>query len=652
MLSPQPIIVTKVQKVMELSHIHQKLLEPASDSISTDALPGRDMTYSEAADQSESPTTTVRSTLRVGQDIFRVVMVEPALHTSAPLYCRIVETSLDSEHEYEALSYVWGTAMATEPIQLKHAESDLNTFAGYSEQYITQNLEHALRALRLPDQLRTLWIDAICIDQNNIEERNEQIKLMGRIYSQCTRDLVWLGTSANKISRGMDLIQRLAKDGVRLSDLQDEQWSDIAAMIGANPVWKRVWIIQELYFAPKILLLCQDQSLEWDVLLSVLEENIEFRDIWLGEGDSSVRAKSHEVFANITHFQVIRHVKENRMQWFFDRKFIALVSMFGRWEATLTVDKIYALLNVAVDARDFPIDYRKSLEEVSLDLAEYVISSSKSLMILSVALGDPLQNYDRSLESTVQRYPMEDYEKLMGTSDDKPCPGWVVDISKDIPSTSGLTANGTTHFNACGRMKEPICSFSTDRRRITLSGWAVDSIRFMNEVSPVAEGETPRDRWVRDVRRWAPEDGEKKLYGPTNESFLNAYWATITTDRKLDKRISKEDDEGPLWYERYQTLEERIVPDEQAVLPGWKFGYSAGSIFCMFPPAAREGDLIVVFLGGQVPFLLRPLGWWANEYELVGEVYLHGFMDGQFFMKVLTEGRLDMLENPNTFVIV
>lgn len=105
---------------------------------------------------------------------------------------------------------------------------------------MTQNLEAALRVL---------WIDSICIDQ--MKESSEQVLLMGRIYHQCTRGLICLDTETDRIQRAMELIQRLTpsiENEMRLSELREDEWRDIEAMIGANPVWSRVLIVQELYF--------------------------------------------------------------------------------------------------------------------------------------------------------------------------------------------------------------------------------------------------------------------------------------------------------------------------------------------------------------------------------------------------------------------
>lgn len=90
--------------------------------------------------------------------------------------------SLDDDPEYEALSYVWGDPSVTKAIKLD----------GISFQ-VTENLESALRHLRHPSKDRVFWIDAICINQRDILERNTQVPLMSTIYGNCEGCIAWLG---------------------------------------------------------------------------------------------------------------------------------------------------------------------------------------------------------------------------------------------------------------------------------------------------------------------------------------------------------------------------------------------------------------------------------------------------------------------------
>src|SRR5215469_2551643 len=98
---------------------------------------------------------------------------------------------------YEALSYTWGGQERTHPIICNGATMT-----------ITENLYTALVHLRLADIERRLWVDALCINQGNINEKNEQIPLMMDIYKHATGIIVWLGQSSNNSSIAVAAIKR------------------------------------------------------------------------------------------------------------------------------------------------------------------------------------------------------------------------------------------------------------------------------------------------------------------------------------------------------------------------------------------------------------------------------------------------------------
>lgn len=96
--------------------------------------------------------------------------------------CELHKVSLEENPAYEALSYVWGDPKATLPITLNG-----------SLFHVTTNLGSALRRLRKTTKKRVIWIDALCINQQDMQERNEQVKIMGAIYASSQELLLWLG---------------------------------------------------------------------------------------------------------------------------------------------------------------------------------------------------------------------------------------------------------------------------------------------------------------------------------------------------------------------------------------------------------------------------------------------------------------------------
>ncbi|KAJ3545639.1 hypothetical protein NM208_g2414 [Fusarium decemcellulare] len=103
-----------------------------------------------------------------------------------PISCHLDVVSLEEKPEFEALSYTWGER------QRNNAKSRMRLNG--QDFPIAFNLETALRHLRSEADARALWVDAICINQADIEERNEQISIMRDVYSYSKRVLIWLGT--------------------------------------------------------------------------------------------------------------------------------------------------------------------------------------------------------------------------------------------------------------------------------------------------------------------------------------------------------------------------------------------------------------------------------------------------------------------------
>jgi hypothetical protein len=102
-----------------------------------------------------------------------------------PISCELKVVSLDDEPEYQTLSYVWGDPNIKTPIKLY----------GY-ELEVTENLGFALCRLRRARNVRTIWIDALCINQTDDDEKSHQVAMMGDIYERSTEVLLWMGDYA------------------------------------------------------------------------------------------------------------------------------------------------------------------------------------------------------------------------------------------------------------------------------------------------------------------------------------------------------------------------------------------------------------------------------------------------------------------------
>jgi len=121
-----------------------------------------------------------------GPRSIRVLVLQPARKAYHPVQFFFKETSLEGDSGprlcYEALSYTWGAPRGTRPI-LCEGRAIL----------VTPNCEQALLHLRQKFRPRNLWIDAICIDQQSVSEKNQQVPMMGDIYRRASRSILWLG---------------------------------------------------------------------------------------------------------------------------------------------------------------------------------------------------------------------------------------------------------------------------------------------------------------------------------------------------------------------------------------------------------------------------------------------------------------------------
>ncbi|KAH8784648.1 heterokaryon incompatibility protein-domain-containing protein, partial [Hyaloscypha finlandica] len=111
----------------------------------------------------------------------RLVAIEAPDDPSTEIRCQCEPAELSSSSGYNALSYVWGDAAITQPITLN----------GFPIR-VTTNLWHALVRLLTRPRACHLWIDALCIDQSSTEGKSNQIPLIGKIYSQAEKVLIWI----------------------------------------------------------------------------------------------------------------------------------------------------------------------------------------------------------------------------------------------------------------------------------------------------------------------------------------------------------------------------------------------------------------------------------------------------------------------------
>lgn len=111
----------------------------------------------------------------------------------------IEHADINLHPKYECLSYAWGTDDHKRSVTINASSLP-----------VTATLHVALEHLRHASQERKIWIDAICINQRDITERNSQVAIMRKIYKNATRVVVWIGPATESSEQAMEFLEMLA----------------------------------------------------------------------------------------------------------------------------------------------------------------------------------------------------------------------------------------------------------------------------------------------------------------------------------------------------------------------------------------------------------------------------------------------------------
>jgi hypothetical protein len=186
---------------------------------------------------------------------------------------------------YYALSYTWGDSKVKQEIQLDDKTS-----------FVTAN-PYAFLWQWTPDRDKPsffIWIDAISIDQENIKERNEQVKRMTSIYQNAATVFIWLGPEAENSNLAMRGLSILITEELTLRETStgdamilrldkdislDEEFVLAVKPLLDRPLWTRIWVIQETTVpAQSYLVLCGSMMIQWSGLYTALQR---FRELTL-----------------------------------------------------------------------------------------------------------------------------------------------------------------------------------------------------------------------------------------------------------------------------------------------------------------------------------------------------------------------------------
>lgn len=317
---------------------------------------------------------------------------------------------------YEALSYTWGDPTKTvgsvevileratvstedrepKPRKGRHRQQPVQVSPTAATLFpITENLYSALLHLR-GNKPRVLWIDAICIDQSNLQEKSHQILKMGNIFKNADRVIVWLGPTSENSTKALEVLSHLGKQveadlvTMRVQKHPDcevgyEDWYkndfvlpyDVSTWqafrgVFSKPWFTRVWIRQEIGLADqtRALVQCGDTSIRWEHFGNAV--------VKINAGAQNRPKIDLEQFDRALHL-VWGIVMQN-----LDTLLIEMLDTARRSSCFDPRDRLFAVLDISYDSSSFGIqpNYKKSVFEIFKDffITHCQVSNSVALL--------------------------------------------------------------------------------------------------------------------------------------------------------------------------------------------------------------------------------------------------------------------------------
>ncbi len=571
---------------------------------------------------------------------------------SEPIECSLLHIDLDRAgqakpgdadfsplSQFVALSYTWGEPKFDQSILL-----DGHQFP------VTKNLKQALLRLRttpmpginLPykavqPQVSYWWIDAICINQADLDERASQVLLARQIYHKAHNVHVWLGEEADESNRAFEIVAALDKPlpfrgpGVPEPEpliVEDNErrtnWAALATLL-SRPWWHRVWVRQEIALNNRIMVRCGGAACFFHTLAKV-SKTVSLLKLQTGY-DPDLRAATSPKSPPSIWYAPIEELSALQNETFYGRQYsdLSQLILHGRTcQATDLRDKVFALLGLAdPKVHGLVPNYRLPLRQVIIDAAKAVISKTSKLDLLAAAQNPTRQN---GLPSWVPNVVDEWKAWPLPEKD-----GWSPTMKTTAPTIEFAGVEGS--------------------ESLTLQGFRCDTISLLSE--DVVRANDSTDTLQSTYVSWKAfsRDPEytRKHFGAYENSmkhgFLSARndrewleFVSIRTDtqwfeyaqddsfigpKKETNFMKQEKDDRPKTYfvpsEFHDSAAHpfaRIHASMRKHAAGRRLGFVTNGCLGLFPGDVQVGDLVVGIPGAFHPLILREEG---DAFVLVGQ---------------------------------
>jgi hypothetical protein len=308
---------------------------------------------------------------------------------------------IDDCPPYLALSYAWGDPTDTRPCYC-----DQQGFP------VAKSLHGALVRLRDRDTHSPIWIDVVCINQDDLGEKSRQVRMMREIYFRATATIVWLGESCDGDVTAIQLMHNVnsvypdprmipqkgsihdpggtqgfnrlaAPEELGLPPLSYSEWNKLVDFY-RKPWFSRVWVIQEFCVARNIVMWCGNSNLQAFVVLNAAFKMASY--VGLGKGR----------WNNTIATELLNAAALAELQSHFQRQpsasIFALLRLTRGFKATIPHDRLFALLGIADNGKrghfvGFPVDYEQSINDTLIGFMRWALEECKDIdMESSLAL--------------------------------------------------------------------------------------------------------------------------------------------------------------------------------------------------------------------------------------------------------------------------
>ncbi|KAL8917848.1 MAG: hypothetical protein Q9172_005670 [Xanthocarpia lactea] len=449
-----------------------------------------------------------------------------------------------------------------------------------------------------------MWIDAICIDQANIPEKNQQVQQMRHIYQSASRVVVWLGPEAEDSNIAMAAIERMGgsfdsatmrlEDACNVPDvvISDTAWQALGRLFGRS-WYKRSWILQEVSASENVIVVCGPQSVPWTTFYFAAAY------IFYRAGrepcPSPLKDSGYEALFTLCSLLFNSTMSEDSRRQ--ETGLLRLLTQFRHCEATDPRDKVYALLGMASDMpddADLKRNYAKPVAKVYQDLVEFIVTKDRNLDIL------------RACQMSRPEHDL---------------PSWVPDWSR-ASSFQVLNSLASTFPNRASGDSVAVTHFPEDSSTLVTQGVYVDIVIEISDSSISTSDSAPRNSLVDRL---------------TDNSINKALNAIETNSPAIRAAMGMSSEGPPLPISSIRYLSDSLSSNPRPMSSFWTGTQLLGTT----QASPMYGDIVCVLLGCSVPLILRPHE--DDVYRLVGEATIAALMFGGV-MKDVEEGRKTVRE--------